>query len=219
MNRWDKIYKKEGKKYIGRLGYLQRLISFFKKNKVKKVLDIGCGTGDHILQLAKNGFFVYGIDSSEEAIALAKQKFKSSKLKGNLSNFSMHKKLPFKDCFFDAVISLRTLNHGTSEQIKRVIKEINRVNRKEGFIFITALKIPRPKTKKGITTLNKLKVKIIKPRTYFSLQGREKGITHYIFNKKILLSLLKDSKIINFWIEKGLQDWEKYYCILAKKKS
>jgi hypothetical protein len=41
----------------------------------------------------------------------------------------------------------------------------------------------------GITTLSTLKVKMIAPRTYQPLEGKEKGVTHYLFNKSILKKL------------------------------
>lgn len=40
------------------------LVSVFKKNKVKNIIDIGYGTGEHDIALAKEGFNVLGIESS-----------------------------------------------------------------------------------------------------------------------------------------------------------
>ena len=40
------------------------LTSLFKKEKIESVIDIGCGTGEHDIALAKNGFRVLGIESS-----------------------------------------------------------------------------------------------------------------------------------------------------------
>src|SRR5271169_3438705 len=47
---------------------------------VGRVLDIGCGTGEHALMVAELGLDVTGIDSSPRAIALAKQKAKERNL-------------------------------------------------------------------------------------------------------------------------------------------
>jgi len=46
------------------------------------------------------------------------------------------------------------------------------------------------------------------------LNGPEKGIPHYRFNKKILIKELKQAgfKILSFWI-----DSENYYCLLGRK--
>ncbi len=58
-----------------RLSYeLPDLISLFKKHKVKTILDIGCGTADHILALAKEGYHVTGIDRSALMIKEAKKR-------------------------------------------------------------------------------------------------------------------------------------------------
>jgi len=43
---------------------------------VGKALDIGCGTGDNVIWLAKQGFDVTGIDYSQNAIKMAKSKAK-----------------------------------------------------------------------------------------------------------------------------------------------
>ena len=40
------------------------LVSVFKKNKVQDVIDIGYGTGEHDIALAREGFNVLGIESS-----------------------------------------------------------------------------------------------------------------------------------------------------------
>jgi 2-polyprenyl-3-methyl-5-hydroxy-6-metoxy-1,4-benzoquinol methylase len=46
-----------------------------------KAIDIGCGTGDNAIWLAQQGFDVVGIDSSEAAIAKAKEKASQSHAK------------------------------------------------------------------------------------------------------------------------------------------
>jgi SAM-dependent methyltransferase len=48
-----------------------------------KALDIGCGTGDNALWLARQGFAVTGIDSAEKAVDLALQKSEKNKLQAD----------------------------------------------------------------------------------------------------------------------------------------
>lgn len=53
---------------------LPDLVSLFKKNKIKTILDVGCGTGDHVIALAKEGFKITGIDRSTLMIKEAKKR-------------------------------------------------------------------------------------------------------------------------------------------------
>jgi len=75
----------------------------------KKILDVGCGTGDTVLELAKkvgpNGKAV-GIDLSPEGITKAKQKAAEQGLE-KVTEFRVAdaEKLPFQDNYFDVVIS------------------------------------------------------------------------------------------------------------------
>ena len=38
------------------------------KTNATNVLDLGCGTGRHVVYLAKSGFSVFGLDHSPEGI-------------------------------------------------------------------------------------------------------------------------------------------------------
>lgn len=50
------------------------LLKVFSKHKVKTILDVGCGTGDHAIDLAKRGFNVVGIDRSQGMIREANKR-------------------------------------------------------------------------------------------------------------------------------------------------
>lgn len=49
------------------------LIKLLRSNQSKKILDVGCATGMHAIELAKQGFQMHGIDLSENMIAKAKK--------------------------------------------------------------------------------------------------------------------------------------------------
>jgi len=49
-------------------------------DKSKRILDIGCGTGRHAIELAKRGYKVTGIDLSESQLKRAEQKAKDKNL-------------------------------------------------------------------------------------------------------------------------------------------
>jgi SAM-dependent methyltransferase len=62
---FDKDYNLESK-------YILNLIRAFKPN-LNSILDLGCGSGKHAMELAKLGFKVVGIDSSAKMIDIAKK--------------------------------------------------------------------------------------------------------------------------------------------------
>jgi 2-polyprenyl-3-methyl-5-hydroxy-6-metoxy-1,4-benzoquinol methylase len=63
---------------IGEIDFIEKEI---KHDKSKKILDIGCGTGRHSIELAKRGYNITGIDLSECMLEMAKQKTKEAKVK------------------------------------------------------------------------------------------------------------------------------------------
>jgi len=49
---------------------------FSIKKDIRKILDIGCGTGEHAIALAKNGFQVLGLENSPMMFEIAQGKWK-----------------------------------------------------------------------------------------------------------------------------------------------
>ncbi|HNI26153.1 MAG TPA: class I SAM-dependent methyltransferase [Leptospiraceae bacterium] len=47
----------------------------FQAYGVNSVLDLGCGTGEHLAELQKMGFQITGIDSSREMVKVSKKRF------------------------------------------------------------------------------------------------------------------------------------------------
>lgn len=50
------------------------LVKLFRKENVRSILDVGCGTGVHTIALVKEGFNVVGIDTSSRMINAANEK-------------------------------------------------------------------------------------------------------------------------------------------------
>jgi len=62
----------------GEVDFIEKELDF---NKSANILDIGCGTGRHSLELARRNYSVTGIDLSEAMISRAKEHAKSENLK------------------------------------------------------------------------------------------------------------------------------------------
>jgi 2-polyprenyl-3-methyl-5-hydroxy-6-metoxy-1,4-benzoquinol methylase len=63
---------------IGEVDFIEQEINF---NKAKKILDLGCGTGRHAIELARRGYTVTGIDLSESQLQRAKEKAQEASVK------------------------------------------------------------------------------------------------------------------------------------------
>lgn len=120
---WNKIFKERGKVFEKIQEDIPRIARIFKKHNVKTILNLGCGTGRHTVYLTKQGFDVYGFDNSSEGIKIAKNWLKEDKLKADFKISSIYKKLPYKDSFFDAIVSTSVIHHGKIQAIKKLIKE------------------------------------------------------------------------------------------------
>jgi len=207
---WDRIFKKEGKIFVRPHKDMARIVKFFKKQDVRKVLDLGCGSRRHTVYLSKRGFNIYGLDIAKHGIKIAKNWLNKESLKANFKDSDIYEKLPYEDNFFDAIISIKTLHHGKIGDIRKLIKEMKRILKPRGLIFITGHRKP---PKKKIPKEKLFGVKYIAPRTYATLAGPEKGMPHYFFNKKILKKEFRDFEIIDLWI-----DDKDDYCLLGKLK-
>jgi len=60
---------------IGEVDFIEKEINF---DKTKKILDLGCGTGRHSVELAKRGYNITGVDLSASQLNRAKKKAKES---------------------------------------------------------------------------------------------------------------------------------------------
>ncbi len=220
MKQWNKIFKKYGKVFLKPQEDISKIVNLFKKHGVKKVLDLGCGTGRHTICFAKRNFDVYGIDIAEEGIEITKKWLKKERLQANLKVGSIYKRLPYKDNFFDAIVSTNTIHHEKIKNIRKTIQEIERVLKPKGLIFITVRKRKFKKFYPKLAIIEKYgkqksKYKVIESRTYMPIEGGEKGLIHYLFNKGLIRKEFKNFKIYDIWVDSV----GRHYCFLAELKN
>lgn len=119
-----------------------RVLNLLKKinvNKKMRVLDIGCGRGDITMFLAKNAKECIGIDYSKDAIEIANstKKIYPKNIQEKSKFYVMDaKKMNFPDSYFDVVVSIDVLEHLYKEEAEISMKEISRVLRKNGVLFL-----------------------------------------------------------------------------------
>jgi SAM-dependent methyltransferase len=110
MKRWyEELFTNYAKTYdtesfttgtIGEVDFLEKELDY---DKTKTILDIGCGTGRHAIELTKRGYHVTGIDLSPSQLERAREKASAA---GVQIQFLQHNAcdLPFKEEFDFAIM-------------------------------------------------------------------------------------------------------------------
>ena len=142
---YESLFENYGKTYdresftqgtSGECDFIEKELNF---NRLLKILDVGCGTGRHSIELSKRGYSVTGIDLSESQLAQAKEKAKRDNLP---IEFLKHdaRNLPF-DNEFDAAIMLCEGGFPlmeTDEMNFEILKSVTKsLKAKAKFIFTT----------------------------------------------------------------------------------
>lgn len=71
---YDQLYA--DKDYGAESDYLEALFAKYTRRKVIQILDLGCGTGGHALELARRSYQVTGVDRSSRMLAAFRSKLK-----------------------------------------------------------------------------------------------------------------------------------------------
>jgi len=103
-------------------------IKFSKIKKDDLLLEVGCGRGEHFKYFLKKTKKVYGIDISE--LILKEIPFKEV----SLFLADIEKKTPFKEEFFDIVISVDVIEHVTNRYY--ALREMKRILKRGGKLII-----------------------------------------------------------------------------------
>jgi 2-polyprenyl-3-methyl-5-hydroxy-6-metoxy-1,4-benzoquinol methylase len=111
-----------------------------KQDKSLKILDIGCGTGRHAIELTKRGYNVTGVDLSENQIKRAREKAQEI---GVTIDFQIQdaRNLPF-DSEFDLAIMLCEGGFSlmeTDEMNFEILKNATKALKSKGKLIFTTL--------------------------------------------------------------------------------
>jgi len=182
---------------IGECDFIEKEIN---SDKTKKILDIGCGTGRHAIELSKKGYSVTGIDLSESQLEHARQKASALSL---TIDFRKHDaRMPHFSNAFDLAIML--CEGGFS------LMETDEMNFQ---ILENAARALKPRGKIVFTTLNGLFPLFHSVKDFFDSQKKEGASTskENTFN----LMTFRDHSVVEFTDDSGnkktLQCNERFY--------
>jgi len=146
MKQWyELLFEDYGQKYddenfaqgtIGECDFIEQELNY---DKSLKILDIGCGTGRHSIELSKRGYSVTGIDLSDSLLKKAREKADKQNIKIDFLKYDA-RNMPFEN-EFDAAIMLCEGAFPlmeTDEMNYEILKNATKSLKKNGkFIFTT----------------------------------------------------------------------------------
>ena len=148
---YESLFENYGKKYdnevftqgtAGECDFIEKELNY---DKTLKILDVGCGTGRHAIELTKRGYNITGIDLSESQLARAREKAAKQNLE---IDFRRHdaRDLPF-EAEFDTAIMLCEGGFPlmeTDEMNYEILRNVTESLKDKGkFIFTTLNEIGR----------------------------------------------------------------------------
>lgn len=119
-----KDYKQEAQK-------VDRLIRRYKKTKGKELLDVACGTGQHLAHLRKK-YEVQGLEKSRGIQRVAQKKLKGIKIhSGDMVTFNLHREFDVVTCLFSSIGYVKTLSN-----LKKTIRNFSRHLKTGGVLIV-----------------------------------------------------------------------------------
>ncbi|MHA1964753.1 MAG: class I SAM-dependent methyltransferase, partial [Candidatus Thorarchaeota archaeon] len=177
MPDWDRIFTERGRVFTDPHSDIERIVKLIRDNVGSRILDLGCGTGRHVVYLAGLGFDVYAFDASPKALSMTQEWLKDENLQANLCEHQMEDQFPYEDNFLDAVISIQVIHHNLMKNIRKTISEIERVLKPGGLLFVTFPVLhPGPVSEEDDWNLIE-----VEEGTYLPQRGWERGIPHHYF--------------------------------------
>jgi ubiquinone/menaquinone biosynthesis C-methylase UbiE len=127
--RYDDWYQDPRNRFIAALED-QLILRLLKPVRGERVLDVGCGTGRHLLAFLKMGLDVTGVDASPYMLDIARKKL--AHRSGLFQGFA--EDLPFEDNSFDVATLITTLEF--VDDVESAIQEACRVASNRVFIGV-----------------------------------------------------------------------------------
>lgn len=180
---------------------------------LKKILDVGCGTGQLVAFLNKNGFEAFGCDNTQEAI---KQARKINSPQAIIQASATE--LPFKNNSFDLVTAVSLIEHLEGKEPQDFIKESYRILKPGCFIFLITPNFDSPFRfifgKKWFGFSDPTHVQFFTPRSLATLL-KTQGFSNIKFRHKTAYNLPTNLHLPQFCrpLPKGLKNLLNYLMI------
>ncbi len=140
----ERFIPSNGSSPIIAIEHWHRYIAIAPLLKDKIVLDLACGNGYGTHFIGKYSQKTIGIDIDFETVRQAKKTYPQQNITFIQSDGT---KIPLKNHCLDTVVSFETLEHFDVEEQKKFLKEILRVLKTEGYLFLSTPNLDSPNYK------------------------------------------------------------------------
>jgi SAM-dependent methyltransferase len=121
---YDAIYRSQGKDYAAEARKICALVGQQKLSNGKSLLDVACGTGNHLAYLQQD-FNVEGLDNSQEMLDVARNKFPDLHFHlADMVDFDIDRSFDVITCLFSAIGYVQTLPR-LNQTIKTIAKHLH----------------------------------------------------------------------------------------------
>lgn len=201
---WDEVFRTEGRVFNEPIPNFGEITAEFTRNGCRHILDLGCGTGRHLVALKQSGFDIVGIDIAMNGLKQTREWLAEKNLTAGLACADTRRFFPFPSSCFDGLISTQVIHHALLEQVRLTISEIYRVLSHGAVAFISVAGRKPDEELSGFE---------VEPGTVVPSEGREKGLPHHLFTEEEAriefgffhiqkIGFLEGSSMLGMWLKK-----------------
>ncbi len=217
-NYYDIIYETT-KDYSKESKLIRKLVKRHKKSKGNTLLDVACGTGQHVAFL-RNSFKVEGLDADAKMLAIAHKRNPRVRFhRANMVDFHLPNNFDVVTCLFSAIGYVRTLS-----RLRAAIRNMAEHLKPGGVLIVEPWLTPQAfkRGHVGAVFVNQPKLKIarinivklqgrVSTMTFHYLIGTPKGIRYFtephklgLFTRDEYLAALREFGLKIAYYSKGL---------------
>lgn len=185
---WNDFYKEKPHQKKEPDRACEFLHNYFQKQRVKKILDLGCGDGRHILHFTRLGYQVFGLDLAFWGMRRTKEQLSEACFSQFLALGDIQS-LPFQENNFDAIFSIHVVHHNILQAIEETFNEVWRVLGEGGLFYTTLARYHENHRRKSSS-------REIETRTFVPLEGHEAGLPHHLFTLEEVFNLTRQWKML-----------------------
>ena len=176
---YDQIYLTK-KHYQKEAEIVKGVIKQFEKKQSRTLLDVGCGTGEHLKYLSSD-FQCTGIDINRTMIKTAKNKVPNARFKvANMINFRLKERFDVIVCLFSSIGYVQTFNN-----LVKTLENFHEHLNDKGLVIVEPWIFKKDFKKRiYLDTYEDEKVKLVRMATSRIVRSKWLILMHYLIGEK-----------------------------------